>query len=48
MLVTSGPAATNIITGVADAMVDSTPMVVITGQISSSLLGTDAFRKPMS
>ena len=45
VLVTSGPAATNIITGVADAMVDSTPMVVITGQISSSLLGTDAFQE---
>ena len=45
VLVTSGPAATNIITGVADAMVDSTPMVVITGQINSSLLGTDAFQE---
>ncbi|MBS6267869.1 MAG: biosynthetic-type acetolactate synthase large subunit [Tannerella sp.] len=45
VLVTSGPAATNIITGVADAMVDSTPLVVITGQINSSLLGTDAFQE---
>lgn len=45
VLVTSGPAATNIITGVADAMIDSTPMVVITGQVISSLLGTDAFQE---
>ena len=45
VLVTSGPAATNIITGVTDAMIDSTPLVVITGQVSSSLLGTDAFQE---
>lgn len=45
VIVTSGPAATNIITGVADAMLDSTPMVVITGQVSSSFLGTDAFQE---
>ncbi len=45
VLVTSGPAATNVITGVSDAMMDSTPMVVITGQIVSSLLGTDAFQE---
>ena len=44
-LVTSGPAATNAITGIADAMIDSTPMVVITGQAASSLLGTDAFQE---
>ncbi|MDD6210394.1 MAG: biosynthetic-type acetolactate synthase large subunit [Bacteroidales bacterium] len=44
-LVTSGPAATNAITGIADAMIDSTPMVVITGQVSASLLGTDAFQE---
>lgn len=43
--VTSGPGATNVITGVADAMVDSTPLVVITGQVSASLLGTDAFQE---
>ncbi|MDR1222091.1 MAG: biosynthetic-type acetolactate synthase large subunit [Tannerella sp.] len=44
-LVTSGPGATNTITGIADAMLDSTPMVVIAGQVPSSLLGTDAFQE---
>ena len=44
-LLTSGPAATNAITGIADAMIDSTPMVVITGQVVSSLLGSDAFQE---
>lgn len=44
-LVTSGPAATNAITGIADALLDSTPMVVITGQVGASLLGTDAFQE---
>jgi acetolactate synthase-1/2/3 large subunit len=44
-IVTSGPAATNAITGIGDAMIDSTPMVVITGQVSASLLGTDAFQE---
>ncbi len=44
-LVTSGPAATNAITGIGDALMDSTPMVVITGQVSASLLGTDAFQE---
>ncbi len=44
-LVTSGPAATNAITGVADAMLDSTPLVVITGQVGAALLGTDAFQE---
>lgn len=44
-LVTSGPGATNTITGVADAMLDSTPIVVITGQVPSPLLGTDAFQE---
>ena len=39
-LVTSGPGATNTLTGIADAMMDSTPLVVITGQVASSLLGT--------
>ena len=44
-LVTSGPAATNAVTGIADAMLDSTPMVVITGQVGAALLGTDAFQE---
>jgi acetolactate synthase-1/2/3 large subunit len=44
-LVTSGPGATNTITGIADAMIDSTPMVVISGQVASSLLGSDAFQE---
>lgn len=44
-LVTSGPGATNAITGITDAMMDSTPMVVISGQVVSSLLGTDAFQE---
>lgn len=44
-LVTSGPGATNTITGIADAMMDSTPMVVISGQVPSPLLGTDAFQE---
>ncbi|HLP04773.1 MAG TPA: biosynthetic-type acetolactate synthase large subunit [Paludibacter sp.] len=44
-LVTSGPAATNAITGIGDAMMDSTPMVVITGQVGAPLLGTDAFQE---
>lgn len=42
---TSGPGATNLITGIADAMIDSTPLVCITGQVSSTLLGTDAFQE---
>ncbi|MFA6593476.1 MAG: biosynthetic-type acetolactate synthase large subunit [Bacteroidales bacterium] len=45
VIVTSGPGATNVITGVTDAMVDSTPVIVITGQVSSSALGTDAFQE---
>lgn len=44
-LFTSGPGATNAITGIADALMDSTPMVVITGQVGASLLGTDAFQE---
>lgn len=44
-IVTSGPGATNAITGITDAMMDSTPMVVISGQVASSLLGTDAFQE---
>ncbi|WP_185851646.1 biosynthetic-type acetolactate synthase large subunit [Blattabacterium cuenoti] len=42
---TSGPGATNLITGLADALIDSTPIVCITGQVSSHLLGTDAFQE---
>ena len=44
-LVTSGPGATNTLTGVADAMLDSTPIVVIAGQVAISALGTDAFQE---
>ena len=44
-LVTSGPAATNTVTGISDAMLDSTPLVVITGQVGAPLLGTDAFQE---
>ena len=44
-LVTSGPGATNTITGISDAMLDSTPIVVITGQVTSALLGSDAFQE---
>lgn len=44
-LVTSGPGATNTITGVADALIDSTPLVVIAGQVGVSALGTDAFQE---
>ena len=44
-LVTSGPGATNTITGVADAMIDSTPIVVIAGQVGTTFLGTDAFQE---
>ncbi len=42
---TSGPGATNLITGLADAMIDSTPLVCITGQVAKHLLGTDAFQE---
>jgi acetolactate synthase I/II/III large subunit len=42
---TSGPGATNLVTGLADAMIDSTPLVCITGQVASHLLGTDAFQE---
>lgn len=44
-IVTSGPGAMNTITGVADAMMDSTPMVVICGQVGAAMLGTDAFQE---
>lgn len=44
-IATSGPGATNLVTGIADAQIDSTPMVCITGQVASHLLGTDAFQE---
>ncbi len=44
-LVTSGPGATNLVTGLTDAMIDSTPLVCITGQVASHLLGSDAFQE---
>ena len=44
-LVTSGPGATNTITGIADAMIDSTPIVMIAGQVGANFLGTDAFQE---
>jgi len=44
-IATSGPGATNLITGIADAQIDSTPLVCLTGQVSSHLLGSDAFQE---
>ena len=44
-IATSGPGATNLVTGIADAMIDSTPIVCITGQVPSHLLGSDAFQE---
>jgi acetolactate synthase-1/2/3 large subunit len=44
-IATSGPGATNLITGLADAQIDSTPLVCITGQVAAHLLGTDAFQE---
>jgi len=44
-LATSGPGATNLITGLADALIDSTPLVCITGQVAAHLLGSDAFQE---
>ena len=44
-IVTSGPGAMNTITGIADAMIDSTPLVVICGQVGAAMLGTDAFQE---
>ncbi|QOW22570.1 acetolactate synthase 2 catalytic subunit [Lysobacter avium] len=44
-IATSGPGATNLVTGIADAMLDSVPMVVITGQVATTLMGTDAFQE---
>ena len=45
VIATSGPGATNLVTGIADAMLDSLPLVVITGQVASSVIGTDAFQE---
>src|SRR6266699_2195473 len=45
VLVTSGPGATNAVTGLTDALMDSIPMVVITGQVPTALIGTDAFQE---
>ena len=45
VLVTSGPGATNAITGIVDALMDSIPMVVFTGQVATHLIGTDAFQE---
>ena len=44
-LATSGPGATNLVTGIANAFLDSVPMVAITGQVASPLMGTDAFQE---
>src|SRR5215467_11148445 len=45
VLVTSGPGATNAVTGIADAYMDSTPLVVLTGQVPTSMIGNDAFQE---
>ena len=45
VLVTSGPGATNAVTGIADALMDSIPIVVITGQVPTALIGSDAFQE---
>ena len=45
VIATSGPGATNLVTGIADAQIDSTPVVCITGQVTSNLLGSDAFQE---
>ncbi|MER2060430.1 MAG: acetolactate synthase large subunit [Niallia sp.] len=45
VIATSGPGATNIVTGLADAMMDSLPLVVFTGQVATSVIGTDAFQE---
>jgi len=44
-IATSGPGATNLVTGIADAMLDSTPLVCVTGQVNSSVIGSDAFQE---
>ena len=45
VLVTSGPGATNAVTGLTDALMDSIPLVVLTGQVATHLIGTDAFQE---
>ncbi|PWU69031.1 biosynthetic-type acetolactate synthase large subunit [Gracilibacillus dipsosauri] len=45
VIATSGPGATNLVTGIADAMIDSLPLVVITGQVAQGVIGTDAFQE---
>lgn len=45
VIATSGPGATNLVTGIADAMLDSLPLVVFTGQVASTVIGTDAFQE---
>ncbi|MEI4790149.1 acetolactate synthase large subunit [Bacillus sp. FJAT-53060] len=45
VIATSGPGATNLVTGIADAMIDSLPLVVITGQVATSVIGSDAFQE---
>src|SRR3989304_2708361 len=45
VLVTSGPGATNVVTGLTDAMMDSTPLVCLTGQVPTHLIGNDAFQE---
>src|SRR5699024_2469751 len=45
VIATSGPGATNLITGITDAMMDSLPLVIITGQVGQAVIGTDAFQE---
>ena len=45
VIATSGPGATNLVTGITDAMIDSIPLVVFTGQVATSVIGTDAFQE---
>ncbi|WP_018932848.1 biosynthetic-type acetolactate synthase large subunit [Gracilibacillus lacisalsi] len=45
VVATSGPGATNLVTGIADAMIDSLPMIIITGQVAQGVIGTDAFQE---
>ncbi|WP_277751596.1 thiamine pyrophosphate-binding protein, partial [Planococcus citreus] len=45
VIATSGPGATNLVTGIADAMLDSLPLVIFTGQVATSVIGTDAFQE---
>ncbi|QCU19823.1 acetolactate synthase large subunit [Bacillus altitudinis] len=45
VIATSGPGATNLVTGIADAMIDSLPMVIFTGQVATSVIGSDAFQE---